>query len=382
MKVDLQSVEEDNIEQRNQLEKMSSSTENEIETFCKGRFNDDVRLCCYKLLSLNVGIRNVDPVIRTVLSLIAHKSVTRLPSHSSLCRMITEGLSVAEMQLGEKRTEAGSDNFTLQTDGTTKFGQHYSTFDIATEGGTYTLGLRHVFSGSAQDTLDTLKEILEDFDIVQDKLGGMKVSNTIVLRLKNTMSDRHAAEKLFNELLADYRAEVLPHDAIGWSEASNTEKEILTRMNNFFCGLHFIVGLAECAEATLKLWEETHELAATANSSGTQRLVRTVCKSFHTRGSQQAGCSNQFQTYLRSRGIDKIPLAAFRSNRFNILFNDAAGVYFLKHHMLLYLTASHGPLNQLLQTVLCDLQVPNTLQVRLGIIVLVLVNVKITCGVQ
>ena len=123
--------------------------------------------------------------------------------------MITEGMSVAEMQLGEKLTEEGSDNFTLQTDGTTKFGQHYSTFDIATEGGTYTLGLRHVFSGSAQDTLDTLKEILEDLDIVQDKLGGMKVSNTIVLKLKNTMSDRHAAEKLFNKLLADYRAEVL-----------------------------------------------------------------------------------------------------------------------------------------------------------------------------
>ena len=35
-KVDLQSVEEDNIELRNQLEEMSSSTENEIETFCKG----------------------------------------------------------------------------------------------------------------------------------------------------------------------------------------------------------------------------------------------------------------------------------------------------------------------------------------------------------
>ena len=87
---------------------------------------------------------------------------------------------------------------------------------------------------------------MEDLDIVQDKLGGMKVSNTIVLKLKNTMSDCNAAEKLFNELLADCRVEVLPHVATGLSEASNTEKEILTRMNNFFCGLHFIVGLAEC----------------------------------------------------------------------------------------------------------------------------------------
>jgi E1A/CREB-binding protein len=364
LKVDLRNLEEDNIELRNQLEEVTSSTENEIETFHKGRFNDDIRSCCYQLLSLNVGVRNVGPVIHTVLTSLAHKSVSRLPSHSALCRMITEGLSIAEMQLGEKLTEEGNDNFTLQTDGTTKYWQHYSTFDIATEDGTYTLGLRHVFSGSAQDTLDTLKEILEDLDVVQEKVGGVKVSNTIVAKLKNTMSDCHAAEKLFNVLLADYRTEILPHVVYGWSEASDTEKGILTRMNNFFCGLHFIVGLAECAEATLKLWEETHELAATGKSSGTQRLVRTACKSFHTRGSQQAGCSTQFRTYLRSRGIEKIPLAAFRGNRFNILFYDAAGIYFLKQHMFLYLTTSHGSLNQLLQAVLLDLQVPNTLQVR------------------
>lgn len=160
LKDDLQILEQNNVELKNQLEEMTSSTDREIETVHKGRFNDDIRSCCYELLSLNVGIRNVDPVIRAVLSLIAHRSVNRLPSHSSLCRMITEGLSVAEMQLGETLTEEGRDNFTLQTDGTTKYGQHYATFDVATVDGTYTLGLRHVFSGSAQNTLDTLKEIL------------------------------------------------------------------------------------------------------------------------------------------------------------------------------------------------------------------------------
>lgn len=33
------------------------------------------------------------------------------------------------------------------------------------------------------------------------------------------MSDRHAAEKLFNDLLSEYRAEILPHVVTGWSEA-------------------------------------------------------------------------------------------------------------------------------------------------------------------
>lgn len=113
--------------------------------------------------------------------------------------------------------------------------------------------VRHVFSGSAQDSLSKFKEILEDLDTVQTELGASKVSSTIVSKLKNTMSNRHAAEKLFNNLLSEYRADILPDVVDGWSNMSDTEREHLTRMNNFFCGLHFLVALADSAEATLKL---------------------------------------------------------------------------------------------------------------------------------
>ena len=110
---------------------------------------------------------------------------------------------------------------------------------LATEDFTYTLGLQHIFSGSAQDTLETLKDILEDLDMVQEQIGGVKVSSTIISKLKNTMSDRHGAEKLFNDLLANYRADILPHVVSGWAEASDSEKQVLTRMNNFFCWSSF-----------------------------------------------------------------------------------------------------------------------------------------------
>ena len=131
-------------------------------------------------------------------------------------------------------------------------------------------------------------------------------------------------------------------------------------MNNFFCRLHFLVGLADAPEATLKLWESTIDENCQQNHcSGTHRLIRTACKAFHHRGSEQAGCSTYFHAYLRCEGINKIPLAAFRVNRFNILFYDAAGVFFLTSHMVQYLTLHHAaPLNQLLQAVLKDLQRP------------------------
>ena len=46
-----------------------------ITTYDRGKYSDDIRSCCYELLSLNVGIRNIKPVIKTVLKNIAHKGV-------------------------------------------------------------------------------------------------------------------------------------------------------------------------------------------------------------------------------------------------------------------------------------------------------------------
>ena len=128
----------------------------------------------------------------------------------------------------------------MQTDGTTKFGEHFSTYDIRTEEAvTYTLGIRHVFSGSAKNTLETFQEILSDIDSVQKALGGNARSAEIVTKLKNTMSDRHAAEKLFNELLMEYRAEILPTVAKDWENMTKTEREQLMHINNFFVDCTF-----------------------------------------------------------------------------------------------------------------------------------------------
>lgn len=156
-------------------------------------------------------------------------------------------------------------NFTtLQTDGTTKFGEHFATYDITVADEcktTYCLGLRHIFSGSSQDTLETFKQILGDIDDVQSLIGKQSVSSKIVFHIKNTMSDRHAAEKLFNELLSDFRLEILPSMVEDWSNLDEDEKDQLTRLNNFFCGLHFLVGLATSADATVQLWEVNYSQA-------------------------------------------------------------------------------------------------------------------------
>lgn len=140
----------------------------------------------------------------------------------------------------------------------------------------------------------------------------------------------------------------------------DVEKDQMTRMNNFFCGLHYLVGLAECTDETIKLWEanSSSEEEQSTGSSGTQRLVRTACKAFHHRGSQQCGSSTLFRSYLRKQGIHKIPLAQFVGNRFNILFYDAAGIYYLQSHMIKFIESIHGKqANCLLECVLKTLPI-------------------------
>ena len=164
LKEEISALDFNNAELSETIESILSSKE--IATFEGGKYTDDVRTCVYELLSLSVGVCNIAPIIRCVLKNIAHKTVGRLPSHGLTCQMILESLTIAQAQLGEKLGEGEGESLeyhTLQTDGTTKYGEHFGTYDVRTSKQvTYTLGLRHVFSGAAVDTLDTLKEILDD----------------------------------------------------------------------------------------------------------------------------------------------------------------------------------------------------------------------------
>ena len=110
--------------------------------------------------------------------------------------------------------------------------------------------------GSAQCTLDTLKLILSEIDVV----AGERSGNTILANIKNTMSmsDRHIVEKNFNELLEGYRSEVLPSIVEGWSDLSPDKLVLIGNLNNFFCGLHLLVGMADTAAAVLVQWEEAN----------------------------------------------------------------------------------------------------------------------------
>jgi len=216
------------------------------------KYLDNVRQCCIELLSLNVGIKNVDPIIRCVLKHIASFEIKELPQTTTLARMYAEMKGLACQQLSEELQK--EDNLTLHSDGTSKFGKHYYSFQVSTSDSTYSLGLAEMLSGSATQVLSTFQQILFDLELTVQSGS----SDVILSKIKNTMSDRHIVEKNFNALLEGYRLEVLPSVIDNWAELNVDEQQSISTLNNFFCGLHLLVGMADTASSTLLQWELTH----------------------------------------------------------------------------------------------------------------------------
>ena len=103
------------------------------------------------------------------------------------------------------------------------------------------------------------------------------------------MSDRHIVQKKFNAVFQDYCVSILPTLFENWDKFSENIQENFIKDNDFFCGLHFLVGLADQTEIALKAWDkppyDERPIGSLANGgyskgeSGTLRLIRTPCKS-------------------------------------------------------------------------------------------------------
>ena len=68
------------------------------------------------------------------------------------------------------------------------------------------------------------------------------------------MSDRHVVEK-FNDVLEDYRRDILPHIVDSWEQMTPDEQNSIGTLNNFFCDMHVVVGMADTASSECTLIE-------------------------------------------------------------------------------------------------------------------------------
>ena len=146
-----------------------------------------------------------------------------------------------------------------------------------------------------------------------------------------------------------------------------SNKKKLLKLIIFFCRLHYLFGLADQAEACLKVWEEImypgQKVGCLSHGgysngeSGVRRLAWTVCKSVQERGCEKSGRFMSFSTYLKDEfGMASVPLKPFLGNRFNILFVNGLGVYCLYDKLLNFFRRIEWN-NKLLNAVYWDLEV-------------------------
>ena len=333
----------------------------------EGAYNADCQKCVYDLLDLGVSASKVGPVIDRVLKL-AGKPCDRVPSKSTVLTMNIQRLHLAQEHIGEVLAE--KEHLALMTDETSRRGTKYMGYEARdADAKLWVLGVREIATKSATDTLNVFQEILKDIDLAC-KSATTERSRLLLQHVVATMSDRASTEVKFNTLLQEFKENVMPGIHPNFSSLSENERHSLCRLANFFCGLHALIHFAETSEHALMEVEkdllpdnpqtdEAKERVSKKNESATTRLIRTASKAFAAGADEKSGVYGQFMVYMRpflkEHNMYCLPLQPFRGSRFNILFDNAAGTFFLHTRMLNFLREM-GADNLLTKAVLCDLQ--------------------------
>ena len=161
-----------------------------------GQYNDAIRATYKDLLMMGVGINNIEQVVHTVLTNFTNVNIGCLPKATFERLMYTESRRLSQLQVAEELLkDYENSSRTLHTDGTSKFGKHYGTYDVVTDQGqTLTAGIREVSSG---DTKTQLNVLIDIFSEIEESLQSSEenVSNKIISSIKNILSDRHIVKK-------------------------------------------------------------------------------------------------------------------------------------------------------------------------------------------
>ncbi|CAG2200332.1 unnamed protein product [Mytilus edulis] len=155
------------------------------------KYTTILKQCIYELLQHNVSAAKVNPVIKSVLSLV-NVQPNALPAKSTILDMNLQRLCLSQKHLAE--VFSAEKNTTLLTDETSKFGNKFMGFEASdSKGNLWVLGLRDIETKSAEDTLKVLKEILQDLNEISDSVDN-SVSKDILKHISATLSDRAATE--------------------------------------------------------------------------------------------------------------------------------------------------------------------------------------------
>ena len=121
------------------IDKINDEDSRKVNFYSEGKYSDDLRICIMELLTYNIGILKIEPVLQSVFKLL-NVECDKLPKRTTINEILIESRSLAHTQIADVLT--ASTNNTLHSDGTTKYGHKYQSYQVSTENGSLTLGLQ------------------------------------------------------------------------------------------------------------------------------------------------------------------------------------------------------------------------------------------------
>lgn len=245
--------------------------------------------------------------------------ISELPSESTAANFTTEMAYIAKQHVSEEIQK--SEALTLHRDATTKLGRHFYGLTVSNENKeNFITGIKEVKDGKAQTYANCTLSVMNNISNISNN------SSKCVEKIQNFMTDQSATENKANELLSNEISSSSPPES-------------------FKCAVHSLLQFSDvCEKELLKL---EHEFGIKDDKqkkeSTTLCLLKFVCKLFHKDGS---GDPLFTKIYLKNHhDITDIPILNFRGNRFNTLFYNARGTFYLSEFIKLYLESSKLSLN-------------------------------------
>lgn len=316
-------------EQINQFQ-MSNELNKIVKTFHNGKYDDSVREVYASLLSLNVGVNNVEKVVRSVLEKLGGLKVERLPKRTFSEIMLVEAKALAQMQAAEAMLKSNCN--TIHTDGTKRGGHEYGGLQIGTDSGQFSLGINEIVRGDAESFKGLIDSILTDMSKllhVDSNDTYKETRSKLILSINNMMTDRHIVNQSLKSLLEKMKVECLPTN-------EDTTDDLIKKMstiNAFKCNLHVLVNFASQAESGLKLWEQNVLESDDCNNiffnPNCCDFIRATTKLCVPGADEKSGYGLLFKSYLNQleTPVD-LKLTTFHGHRINLLFSMGASVFY------------------------------------------------------
>ncbi|XP_019911766.2 uncharacterized protein LOC105008929 [Esox lucius] len=170
----------------------------------------------------------------------------------------------------------------------------------------------------------------------------LKTGDLQQLPIFSKVAEYFAPENKLKQILAKYKSDILPYIVEEYSNFSYSDKQMMSLVNELFCGLHLIDCLAHQAKTTLLIWERI--ILGNAPSTGKTELKAETVRLVNT-------------VNVAIRELKLPQFSPSSGNRFDSLFNDGAVTYSI-HDDVLEFSKKWRTGKNVLAEFTADLQVP------------------------